>query len=837
MAVSYTYNTMANCGKIYRATTGGTVFSASYNGTAAFDYFTDTAVVNDAIYFCSSVAYGQISNLAVDVGTAIAGTGITGVWEYLSVDAAGWETCHDMTDPTVGFTVTGAATIVFPIQAGSYYYDTINGQVGFLWVRYRITAITTITEGGANANTAVTCGDGKLNVLGGTDATPATFLGIYNWLVANAPEVGATNPMTSVFTFPNVVMNFASVTRSNNETIFMGNGSNMPISFAYMWAGTLVGTDGWTAPSNFLFCTRNGGNPFTHSSYTRFYGCIFGTFNQTINGRDRVFSAYFGMTLGTFIGCTAYMSSGYFSTSLVNDKCTVPGHIITFSYPAAYPTNLRISNPLTYIIGTYLTGGTIVGIEYALPSLAFINWNQGGAEDVTINVINIKPNLSEQTAASRAVSRSSNPYGNLLYCYYYDASAGTFTDYTTACNNATVDDVPLSGDTNDCWYFHKADFAASGTPSLSFTITPQSNGYVYVWEYYRSGAWGTLSMPASNYDATGNLTQTGKLWFKTLSTWAATTINTKNVFWIRLRVVTPGTGSPTFSKCQAVQQTGIGDWRVYEKLTTVFRIVDKDGAGIANANVAVTDAQGNTTNLTTTGNELNPTVFTNAWGAVGASSVETVASGDCSMEYVIPSFPGYVMCGLSVGDANQNYAEIDFCFYTYPSLNLILMYENGTSVGSYFAYETGKVLKIAVEGGVVKYYYDGILKRTGGAPSYPLRVDAAMFSIPTGIGELTNVKLNSTPVTWQNVVGAEVRSGYTNATDFKVCTVQFDPTVSDANYNIAKVSSNPYTITVSKSGYKTFRKKMTFGQRFSDTVALEKVLVLNTPNSVTQNQQ
>ena len=72
MAISY--NTRANCSHIFRATNGGTVFSANLATTGNFDYFLDNAKVNDAIYFGSSGAYIAVSDIDLNVGTPITGT-------------------------------------------------------------------------------------------------------------------------------------------------------------------------------------------------------------------------------------------------------------------------------------------------------------------------------------------------------------------------------------------------------------------------------------------------------------------------------------------------------------------------------------------------------------------------------------------------------------------------------------------------------------------------------------------------------------------------------------------------------------------------------------------
>ncbi|MCL4366220.1 hypothetical protein M1437_03265 [Patescibacteria group bacterium] len=396
MAVTFNYpNAYANCVHVYRATGGGVTFSANLAGTAVFDYFDNAAVVNDAIYFSSPGANsGGFANLKVNVGTAIAGTGITGVWEYRTLN--GWETCHDLTDPTAGFTVTGANTIIFPVQAGMSVDYSVNGVATYGWIRYRITAITTITEGGANQTSAPQVGDGYFTINGGTDATPATFEDVYNYVVASAPEIGASKPASSIYKFNNMRINIASRLKTTNEQVFIGNGCAGGHLIYYLEAGTKVGTDGWKDHSSIFFCTRLGTNCLvTSAGNTKFYGGVLGSFNNYVNGYQRTFNSYLGITYGEWIGVSVFNRSGYF-TNLTCNKCTVQGGLITSPFPASYPTNLRISDPGAYIWAIYSSGGTINNVSYALPTACIFNWNQYGAEGITINFVNPTPVLPAQ---------------------------------------------------------------------------------------------------------------------------------------------------------------------------------------------------------------------------------------------------------------------------------------------------------------------------------------------------------------------------------------------------------------------------------------------------------
>ena len=662
MATIYTYpSNYNNAAYIFRASSGGTVFSSNVAG-AVFDYFTDTLAVNDAIYFSGAVANNAVfANLNINVGTAIAGTGITGVWETRS--ASTWEIMHDITDPSNGFTVTGPHLIKFPIQAGSSPNTTINGIAAYNWIRYRITGVTTVTEGGANQTTRPTVGDGILTVSGSTDAAPASFLEMYNWIIVNAPEIGATHPATSIFKFDNLRLYFASRIKTLNEQIFIGNGANCSHNFSYLESGTKVGTDGWRDASSFFFCIGMGTNFLATSSNFKVYGGFWDGFRNYVNGVQRNYSSYIGVSNGEWLGVSIGKSSGYFSTGDLVNKVTVPGGIITASFPAVYPNNLRIADPGTSIWGLYSSGGTISNASFAMPTVAVLNWNQYGGESLVINLINCTTLPEQNGAAPRVVSRRAEaPIANLLSLFYEDVSAGTFTDYTAASQSATVDDVPLDGDAGDCYYFRYATGSQYQTP-FTFTITNQSNDYVYIWEYYRGSGWfSTLK----TWDATNNFTTSGRIYNAT-SSWTTATVNSVNGYWLRLRIVTKGTATPKCSKIGASIQNAVGDWRIYEKMSCVFTIVDNAGDVIDGATVSLTNESG-TTNLT------------------------------------------------------------------------------------------------------------------------------------TGV------------------------DGKTTSTDFIISVTQFDPTESDPNYNIKKTNTNPYTITVSKTGYETYSKKMSILSKVDEIIKLKTAL-------------
>lgn len=123
---------------VYRATSGGTVFSANLASSAAFDYFSDSAVVDDCIYFYASNRSGM-TNFRFNVGTPIVATDLVLVWEYYNRDGT-WHAIEDLSDGTNGFTTTGRNYVNSPLQ---WEPDkiSINGTLQF-WIRCRIVSLT-----------------------------------------------------------------------------------------------------------------------------------------------------------------------------------------------------------------------------------------------------------------------------------------------------------------------------------------------------------------------------------------------------------------------------------------------------------------------------------------------------------------------------------------------------------------------------------------------------------------------------------------------------------------------------------------------------------------------
>lgn len=135
-------------GILYRVTSSGTVFTAV--SLASGDLFPDTGmVVGDYLIFRIRDQVCKPHGMRFHVGTAMAGVGITGTWEYRLADGT-WAAFAGVTDATNGFQTAGTnldVTWTVPTDWGTNE-TAINTITGGMWWRYIITAVTSYTEGG-----------------------------------------------------------------------------------------------------------------------------------------------------------------------------------------------------------------------------------------------------------------------------------------------------------------------------------------------------------------------------------------------------------------------------------------------------------------------------------------------------------------------------------------------------------------------------------------------------------------------------------------------------------------------------------------------------------------
>ena len=113
----------------------------------------------------------------------------------------------------------------------------------------------------------------------------------------------------------------------------------------------------------------------------------------------------------------------------------------------------------------------------------------------------------------------------------------------------------------------------------------------------------------------------------------------------------------------------------------------------------------------------------------GASSTQHLESGDGYVEFTIGEATTFFLAGLSHGDDDTAFADIDFAF-RFNGVGTADVMENGVyKRGADTPYVAGDVFRIAVVKGRVQYSRNGVkLMDSTALPSYPLGLDVTLGS-------------------------------------------------------------------------------------------------------------
>ena len=170
--------------------------------------------------------------------------------------------------------------------------------------------------------------------------------------------------------------------------------------------------------------------------------------------------------------------------------------------------------------------------------------------------------------------------------------------------------------------------------------------------------------------------------------------------------------------------------------------VAKDAAGNTKTSmpITVTVANGggpsgnvvwtNPVNVAVNGNTITKNGGCSGCWDAGATSQQTITSGNGSVQFGISS-GGVATVGLSAPNSNTDANAITFGMRFFPGY--LEIRESGAWKETW-TIAAGDVHKVAVEGGVVKYYQNATLKYTSAvAPTYPLVVDATIENTATAV--------------------------------------------------------------------------------------------------------
>ncbi len=145
------------------------------------------------------------------------------------------------------------------------------------------------------------------------------------------------------------------------------------------------------------------------------------------------------------------------------------------------------------------------------------------------------------------------------------------------------------------------------------------------------------------------------------------------------------------------------------------------------------------------------------WTA-GAASAQELVSGDGYAEFRVSDLVSYVMFGLSHGDTDPDFSDIDFALYTYPGTGQVMVFEQGVYQATLGTYQVGDVLRVSVESGAVSYAVNDVLLYTSSAsPTYPLLADASLYSSGAVLADASMGGEIREVVSWTHLTQAEVQ--------------------------------------------------------------------------------
>ena len=127
----------------------------------------------------------------------------------------------------------------------------------------------------------------------------------------------------------------------------------------------------------------------------------------------------------------------------------------------------------------------------------------------------------------------------------------------------------------------------------------------------------------------------------------------------------------------------------------------------------------------------------------GATSRQQLTAGDGYVEFTVGDAAAIWMAGLSHGNDGTDFIDIDFAFRFNGSGNADVL-ENGVYRGGDTGYAAGDVFSVAVVGGRVRYFKNGIhlMESAAPPPPYPLGLDVTLLSLAATV---RNARIGAIP--------------------------------------------------------------------------------------------
>lgn len=594
-AMNFTINST-----ILRATNWWTVFTNIPWNSTNFDLFTDTAVADDAIYFC--VGEGNIlpAGLKFNIWTAISATSYELVWEYYKYSV--WRTAiEDIVDETNSFSVTWVHYIKFPQQRQSTNIN-INWTWNYrLWIRCRIVSANWRTEWWANQTDVVKYWEWKLTLSWTDDAHPASFQDIYDWIIVNQPHI-SIQKHDWYYDFRKVWITINSRLVSNNEIIELWpdtvwNNRSGVNNFAYIQSWTKIDNNTGIWWSTFIIHWVHNQRVFNLSDNSKLYWATLRTGKRASDTKQY---AWYCDLLWEIIDCNIELSARIPSSELsfINNVRINSWHLVTTWLKWTFSNIDYICN-YTQLFHVYRDSVTLDWFWYKFtnPSTSSVFYIYLWSDRVSQERILTNPSIPLNNKTTRPYPASlSYSIQNIWYMKYYNSSDWTYTDYTTQANNTTTNDVPLSWNVWDILYFgswstyipwHQYWF------SLHLTRTSWDNDSQYVREYYYDGAWREV-WEDWIWDWTDNLSKTWAILLAVPYNMQnyTTTIDWITTCRIRARIVWTASTPQYWDRLRRFTGGFISNWTVKEKYSVNISVIDEDWNPIDTANVIMNNEYG-----------------------------------------------------------------------------------------------------------------------------------------------------------------------------------------------------------------------------------------------------
>lgn len=510
--------------------------------TAAFDYFPDTAVAGDYLYFAVTRQYWGIK---LEVGTPFAASAVEFAWEY-KTGASTWATLR-VSNPNALLSA-GTQIVLFTPPDEDWYGDREKG----LPIRCRIVSVTGLTEGGANATNKVEWLFKALQVTGTVttldSGVTADLAGSYTILAATTPAASLTPlrmPVMSLRTACKVDVVLAGGSAGAGDTV------------------TLTGTDyGGNAVTEVINVSAGNG---TYTSTAMFRDCTNVACSGWADGTIAVTQKRWGLLHSPYPG--AYIFGSFLS---VGDETTVSSLTLqNLSLTFVHNAFWYVTNNASFICGTLANAGTAaemgvygctikeqnaeLGTQYRWNRLGGVGNQNYGDGSAVITLYGTRWYIENQGYNSSRM-------------YFANSATVTMKDTQIVSNN-------LTGGTNDVLTLFLAasmDRCSIDAPGKLVSPSPVWNGCRFAGQWYFESA---QPVTLTNHDAVSflcwNYTSNGRLYF-----------------------VNGSLANSNFSV--GYSNMSLTGECIYLQYTFDLTVIDASGSPVVGANVTITDALGAT---------------------------------------------------------------------------------------------------------------------------------------------------------------------------------------------------------------------------------------------------